>query len=144
MRKTIGNIEYDTTSAKYLGGYQIRSGWCEAREVNAYLYRMPSGEYFEGIFGGEQTEFASGELKPLTASEARAWLSKHVSAARASEEFGAEAPQPEGISLTLTIPPAAAAAITAALMSALPALDIAPLRRALGELVGQGVKHGNG
>lgn len=136
MKATINGITYDSTKARYIDGYTITRSRSEAHEVCEYMYQMPTGEYFTGRLGGAATAYAAGEITPMSPSAARNWLAEHISEARAKELFGLTEQAAQGITLTINISQAAAAEITAAVLSALPALNIAPLRRALGELIG--------
>lgn len=135
MKTTINGITYDSTKARYIDGYTVTRSRNEAREVCEYLYQMPTGEYFTGRVGGEETAYAAGEITPLSPAEARRWVAERISADRAKEVFALTEQTAQGITLTLNINPAAAAEIATAVLAALPALSIAPLRRALRELV---------
>lgn len=136
MKTTINGITYDSTKSRYIDGYTVTRSRSEAHEVCEYLYQMPTGDYFAGRIGGSATAYAAGEIIPLSAAAARRWLAEHVSEARATEVFGLTEQANQGITLTINISPEAAAQLAAAIVSALPTLDIAPLRRALGELIG--------
>lgn len=63
-------------------------------------------------------------------------VTRSRSEARATEVFGLTEQANQGITLTINISPEAAAQLAAAIVSALPTLDIAPLRSALDELIG--------
>lgn len=125
MLATVEGVVYDTTKAKYLGGYDLRPRQNPRYEVTEELYQTPTGAYFVGRFGGDLTEYAAGELRPLSPAEAEAWASEHLPADRAAECFPRAQTfscQENVVQICISLRQEDAAALLALLRSALPGM----------------------
>lgn len=125
MKTTMNGIDYDTTKAKYIDGYTVKSSFSERFEVMEYLYRTPTGEYFTGRFGGACTDYAEGVLTPLSADELRIWCETHMKPqdiARLVPELQQVPATQNGIQITLNITPESIAQLLTLAASYAPSL----------------------
>lgn len=141
MKTTMNGIVYDTTKAKYIDGYTVKSSFSERFEIMEYLYRTPTGEYFTGRFGGACTDCAEGVLTPLSADELKIWCETHMKPqdiARLVPELKQAPVTHNGIQITLNITPESIAQLLTLAASYAPALC-----SAFGEVVRKGVYSGD-
>lgn len=96
MKKIINGKKYDTATAKAVGEWD--NGYCGSHQYcNETLYLKRTGEYFLYGEGGPASKYctyygsmrsAGEDIIPLTESEAREWVEKHLTADNYEEIFG--------------------------------------------------------
>lgn len=117
MKKIIAGKKYDTDTAKCVGSYQ----YSYPNDFHWYreeLYQKKTGEFFIYGEGGALSEYretislnqwSGGEaIKPLTYSEAQQWAEEHLSGDEYEEIFGEVDESLDTVSVTFTVPKAAA------------------------------------
>lgn len=100
MQVTIGNIDYDTDSAKAMGNWQ-RGVVSDKGYISETLYQRKGGEYFLHGEGGSRSRYAQrvapntwgyGErIIPMSHEEAHAWAENHLTENAYDKVFGANA-----------------------------------------------------
>lgn len=96
MKKIINGRKYDTTTATEIGSWDngLYLDFCYCAET---LYRKKTGEFFIHGEGGPSSKYCSydgnmcksGEnIVPLTESDAREWVERHLTADEYEAIFG--------------------------------------------------------
>ena len=120
MKKIIGGKRYDTSTAQLVGSYQHSN----RRDFHYYreeLYRKKTGEFFLYGEGGPASRYSQqvelntwrgGEsIMPLTYKAAQEWAEENLNDDEYESIFGAVDESLEAVTVTFSIPAAAAALV---------------------------------
>ncbi|MBQ8345344.1 MAG: hypothetical protein IJY42_03655 [Clostridia bacterium] len=76
MKKIICKKEYDTETATVVKSYTV-GNFGDPDGFEETLYQTPDGLYFLYTNGGEASQYATEDIKRVSAKKAEEWLAAH-------------------------------------------------------------------
>jgi hypothetical protein len=91
MLRIIGGLRYDTSTATKIASFTKDYGLTYSTTSSETLYRTENGNWFlhkEGFIVDKEDLNKKGDIRPLSPSEAQAWLEKRDEIAALETYFG--------------------------------------------------------